>query len=364
MPLSNWFHIANNYFFSRNPAYLIFQITSRCNSRCLTCFNWKSIDEDKGRSDLAIDEIEKISENYGPLLQLTIGGGEPFLREDIDKICSLFSKNNFVQHITIPTNALLPDKVASKVESILQNCSLNYLRLGISLDAVGDKHDAIRGVSGNYDKVKETYKLLLPLKKKFQNLGIEISSVLSSLNSDYMKETIDIVEKEFTQIDKHAVVVVRGDARNPDTKDVSAEKYLETIDYLYRKQEKSGKNEKFIPSFFKSVFKVNTEIVYNNLKGEKWPIPCLAGKKLIIIKPDGEVSPCEILDVKLGNLRETEYRIDKILKTEKAEETLKTIEETRCSCSFECAVHASLIFNIKNYPRLLSKMNTNDIVKK
>jgi len=364
MPLSNWFHIANNYLSGRNPAYLIFQITSRCNSRCLTCFNWKGIDEDKGESDLTIDEIGKISARYGPLLQLTIGGGEPFLRDDIDEICRLFSRNNSVQHITIPTNCLLPEKTASKVESILTDCPLNYLRIGLSLDAIGEKHDKIRGVPGNYEKVLETYKMLLPLKRKFSNLGIEVSSVLSSLNSNSMKETIDAVEKNFPEIDKHAVVIARGDARNPDTKDVSAEKYLETINYLYGKDKGTDKGGKLIPSFFKSVFKVNTEIVYKNIRGDKWPIPCLAGKKLIIIKSDGDVSPCEILDENFGNLRDAQYRMDRILDTEKARQVLKEIKDTKCSCTFECAVHASLIFNIWNYPRLLGKMNKEDIVEK
>ncbi|RMF94478.1 MAG: radical SAM protein [Candidatus Schekmanbacteria bacterium] len=356
MPLFNWFHIGSNYLFSKNPLYLIFQITSRCNSRCLTCFNWKILDEEKGRNDLSLDEIEKISENYGPLLQLTIGGGEPFLRDDIDEICFLFSKNNSVQHITIPTNALLPEKVAEKIESILKKCHLNYLRLGISLDAIGERHDRIRGVVGNYEKAKETYRHLLPLKEKYENFGIEVSSVFSALNKEIMKETIDIVKEEFTEIDKHAVVVVRGDARNPETKEITADEYADVIGYLYKREEAEKRKSRFIPDFFKTIFKINTDIVYKNLKGEKWPIRCLAGKRLIIIKSDGEVLPCEILDEVLGNLRDNDYQMDRILNTDKAKRVIKKIKETQCSCTFECAVHASLIFNFNNYPHIFKEM--------
>ena len=358
MAITNWLNVTKNYFWSNNPPYLIFQITSGCNSRCLTCFNWEKLGAFPSKDDLTIDEIENISKNYGRLLQLTLGGGEPFLREDIDQICGLFSRNNSVQHITIPTNALLPDRVVFKVESILKKCSLNYLRIGLSLDAIGDEHDRIRGVPGNYVKLVRTYSRLVPLKKRYKNFGIEISSVLSALNANSIIGTIDTVKKEFTEIDKHAIVMIRGDAREPDSKNVSPEKYLEVINYISEKYSNTEKG-RFIPAFFKAVYKLNTQMVYNQLKGKGWQITCLAGKKLIIITSNGDVFPCELLDKKLGNLREVNYNISSIMNLPQTKDMINEIKRNKCSCSFECAIHASLIFDLKNYPQIFLKMLKN-----
>lgn len=355
MSISNWVNVARSYWWSKNPPYLIFQITSGCNSRCLTCFNWEKISEHPSKEDLTLDEIEKISRNYGRLLQLTLGGGEPFLRNDIDQICSIFNRYSSVQHITIPTNALLPERVASKVEAILETCSLNYLRIGLSLDAIGEEHDRIRGVPGNYEKLVETYKALVPLKKKFRNLGVEVSSVLSALNCDSIVNTIDVVKKEFPHIDKHAIVMIRGDARVAETKSVSPEKYREVIKYLSMKNVSEDEG-KFIPRFFKAVFNLNTQMVYDDLKGNGWKITCLAGEKLLIITSNGDVYPCEILGTKLGNLRKSGYDVSSIMCLSDSKEVINKIKRDKCSCSFECAIHASLIFDLKNFPRILLKM--------
>jgi MoaA/NifB/PqqE/SkfB family radical SAM enzyme len=335
------------------PSYLIFQVTSRCNSKCLTCFNWERI-EDGDREDLSFNEIERISENYGRLLQLTLGGGEPFLREDIAEICRLFNCNNQVQHVTIPTNALLPEEVRKGVETILATCNLNYLRLGLSLDGVGHEHDRLRGVKGNYERLLETYRHLTHIKKRHPHLGIEISSVLSAFNRNTICDTIDTVRQLFPDIDKHAMVVVRGNARDPACKNVDAESYRTTVRRL--KHARQLRRPAFIPRVFQTVFDMNTDIIYEQLKTGNLDVACLAGRRLIVITPHGEVYPCEELHQAMGNLRECGYQISAVLKSPKARAIKVFIRERGCACTFECALHASLIFNPRHYPRILRRM--------
>ncbi len=349
MGLNNWISVARSLL-TNAPSYLIFQVTSKCNSRCLTCFNWKRIDSPE-KNDLTLDEIEKISENYGRVLQLTLGGGEPFLRDDIADICLLFDKNNSVQHITIATNCLLPHKIKKVVENILLRCNLNYLKIGLSLDGIGEEHDRLRGVPGNYKKVLETYSYLTETKRKHSNLGLDISSVLSALNKDSIHTTIDTVKWQFPEIDKHAVVAVRGDAREKASKDIDAECYMNTLNYL--KQANATKSKNLVARIFKALFNINSEMVYGQLKTGRLSIPCLAGQRLIVITPDGEVYPCEGLDQSIGNLREFRYQMQTVLESERAQKLIKFIRERGCSCSWECAFHASLVFNVKHYPKIL-----------
>ena len=47
---------------------------------------------------------------------------------------------------------------------------------------------------------------------------------------------------------------------------------------------------------------------------DKFNLPCVAGKKIIIIYETGDVHPCEILNKKLGNLKDYDYDLNKLLK--------------------------------------------------
>jgi MoaA/NifB/PqqE/SkfB family radical SAM enzyme len=92
-------------------------------------------------------------------------------------------------------------------------------------------------------------------------------------------------------------------------------------------------------------------------------IPCLAGKKLVVLRADGRIDPCEILDslykgkekpwgfddFSFGNVRESDYDMSKIVRSKKARRVKEFIEKSQCHCTFECAIFASLIFGAKNW---------------
>ena len=82
-------------------------------------------------------------------------------------------------------------------------------------------------------------------------------------------------------------------------------------------------------------------------------LPCVAGDKLIVINEIGDVYPCEILPMKMGNLREAEYDIKRILSSKKAKKIKNFIKDTRCRCTFECATNANIVYDVKSYPKLL-----------
>ena len=68
---------------------LIFQATNKCNSKCLMCFKWQELNKSLGK-ELSISDIEHITKQLPNLSSVVIGGGEPFLRDDLPDICRLF----------------------------------------------------------------------------------------------------------------------------------------------------------------------------------------------------------------------------------------------------------------------------------
>src|ERR1700738_4503287 len=83
------------------PPFMIVFINSICNLTCEHCFYWRNLNR---RDDLTYDEFGKLSRELGKCEILTPSGGEPFLRREFGDICLLFSENNSVKRIYVPTN--------------------------------------------------------------------------------------------------------------------------------------------------------------------------------------------------------------------------------------------------------------------
>ncbi|MCG2717615.1 MAG: radical SAM protein, partial [Nanoarchaeota archaeon] len=96
------------------PSYIIFFVTTKCNARCNHCFFWKNLN--KNKNELSFEEIEKLSLSLKKVSNLSISGGEPFLREDLPKICELFCKNNGLKKLHIPTNGLMTERTKKMLE--------------------------------------------------------------------------------------------------------------------------------------------------------------------------------------------------------------------------------------------------------
>ena len=75
-------------------------------------------------------------------------------------------------------------------------------------------------------------------------------------------------------------------------------------------------------------------------------------KKLIVVSETGDVFPCEILGKKMGNIKEFEYDISKVLQRNESKNLRKWIKDTKCKCTFECATAANIVWNYKNVPKI------------
>ena len=63
---------------SSTPPFLILFINSICNLECEHCFYWKELNS---RDDLSKDEVFALSDSLGPIENLNLSGGEPFIRK-------------------------------------------------------------------------------------------------------------------------------------------------------------------------------------------------------------------------------------------------------------------------------------------
>ena len=113
---------------------------------------------------------------------MTFTGGEPFLRADLDDLVISAYRHCRPEVITIPTNGMLTERVLAKVERMCRECPKSSIGINLSLDGIGEEHDDIRGVEGNWKLSMETWRQLKALQKQYPNLVLTVHTVISRFN--------------------------------------------------------------------------------------------------------------------------------------------------------------------------------------
>jgi len=335
--------IAYRLYLSQRPVYLIQYVTSRCNLLCKHCFYLQQI-LSKDKDELTLNEFEKIAANFPGLIQLSIGGGEPLLRDDLAEIIYIFRKISDVQYFTLPTNATLPQKTEDFLHDILPRIQPAHLRMSMSLDGIGEEHDRIRGKSGTFQKFLSTWAKVSPLRRKYRNFSLDIVATVSTLNQNHISALFDYCLKNFDP-DNLGLLYVRGDVDN-----AIKQGFLELYGELANRLEKINagiRENRSHSSLLRAVSSGVHRIVKRTVVENQWQLPCEAGRKLLVISEKGDVYPCEILKDCYGNLREHDYDLASIISQPEVSRKIALIKQSRCYCTFECAHSLNSLYHRK-----------------
>lgn len=345
-------------FYKEKPVHLTFFLTRKCNASCPYCFYLKGADNlEPAAVELSMDEIKKISGSLGNLLWLAFSGGEIYLRKDLVEISKVFYETNNPVVILLPTNGLLPELIRDKTRQILQHCRNSVVVVKLSLDGVGDDHDVIRDTRNNFVKVMQTCDLLKELLDEFPNFELGINTVLNAKNQDKMEKIIDFVNGLGGAI-THTISMVRGNLQEDNYKHVDPEKYLRAVKLLETNlKDRTSSIHRFGGARLKAAQDiVQRNMIHQTLIGHKNHIPCYAGKLNLVLTESGEVYPCEILPQGFGNVRDYNYDIMQVARSEMANKVINSISGSNphCqSCTHECNYITNILFNPATYPSLL-----------
>ncbi|MFA5260510.1 MAG: radical SAM protein [Candidatus Omnitrophota bacterium] len=326
---------------------LILYVTSRCNARCDFCCYHENLN---AVPELSLTEIIKISEHIPVLKGLLIGGGEPFLREDMAEIISLFVSNCHVEVLQIPTNGYFTDRIVSLAQNLTSRFPKLNLAIQISLDAIGEKHDAIRGLKNCFQQAEKTIAAIKAIRNKDMHLRILVVSVLTPETIKtcrdlvtYVKEKIDPdyhwfePVRDMPHIQKHLLLSQDDIAFLRDNLKYYLQKAKGTTSSIYN----SHTFNKLITSFSLN----NFDIAYNNLlHNKRWPVYCCAGKRMAVIYPDGTLTACELRGEAL-NIKNFSYNITEALKQAQFKNVREDIAHHVCDCTHGCFIPISVRYS-------------------
>jgi MoaA/NifB/PqqE/SkfB family radical SAM enzyme len=319
------------------PFNLTFSLSYRCNSRCKTCNIWKM-----KADDLTLDEYGKIFDSLGRgVFWVTLSGGEPFMRPDLEAIAKSLYARCRPAIINIPTNGLLGENIAKRAESIARACPESQIVINLSLDGVGKKHDAIRGVPGNFERSMKTYAALRRIS--LPNFSLGIHTVISRYNVKNIAEICDFVLDELKPDSFISEVAEQRAELGTLSSDItpSAGEYGRAVGYVARRT--SAYRTKGVSRFTRAFRSGYYEFAKAALASGKQPIPCFAGIASGQISPEGDVWGCCVRAEPLGNLRESGYDFRKIWFSKRADGFRRSVKKKECACPLANAYYSNAV---------------------
>jgi len=150
----------------RTPKKIDIDITNRCNLRCRYCYHYESAGDAGG--DLPADEWLRFFEelNRCAVTELTMAGGEPFIREDLKEIIDGIVRNR-MRFSILSNGTLITDDMASFLAST-KRC--NHVQVSID-GSMPESHDAMRG-KGSFAKALEG---LLTLRRRGVHTAVRVT---------------------------------------------------------------------------------------------------------------------------------------------------------------------------------------------
>ncbi|HKF45152.1 MAG TPA: radical SAM protein [Thermoanaerobaculia bacterium] len=315
------------------PPFLILFINSICNLTCEHCFYWRNLNQ---RDDLTFEELERLSLELGPIENLNLSGGEPFIRPDFAKVCRLFLENNGVKQIYVPTSGFFTDRTETQVRELLESKSLRLFVCELSLDGMPEYHNRFRGSSESFDRAMKTYEMLARLQEDDPRLRIHSIGTATNENIPELRRLTKFLHDRCPAMDHHNLAVIRGDRKNPGLQGPALDQYQELYRYsasVWKDREEGrfgGIVEPMLQWAKRKTIETDSQFV-----------ACTAGNLTGVVYANGDVSVCEN-HPPIGNLRKNTFR--EIWDSPRAEKLREEIAARMCHCTNEVFLWPSVVF--------------------
>lgn len=284
------------------PSMVTFIVTWRCNLRCFMCDVWKKTDHD----DMTPAEAGAIFKQFPKLDTLRLTGGEPFLRRDFDQLVGsiLDVVDPTVIHLT--TAGVMYERIVDFAKTF----GSKKLHIKMSIDAVGDRHDEIRGYRGLYNKSMRTLRTLAELREQY-GFYLGVNQTISDRNWDHIEPLREAMAE--LNVPVHYAIATdhytlyrmnttkeneRPDMRSVSMSDFTPEQLAYIFDQLDRRDAIHDVPEWIVQRYYLHGLKNRL------LKGIESPKPsCIELFNHMRLMPNGDVMTCVYYPNVVGNLR-------------------------------------------------------------
>ena len=280
------------------PRSLLLQwhVTERCNLRCAHCYQ-----EGYAGEELSLDVLRGILDQFTDLLtswrqgprgrrvpgQVTVTGGEPFLRSDcFDLLELLAARRRRLQFAVLTNGTLIDDAVARRLRR------LRPAFVQVSVEGTRQTHDGIRG-PGNFDRTVQAIRRLV---------GHRIATLISfSAHRGNYREFAAVADLGrdlgVTRVWADRVIPWGSGAAMKDQV-LTPDQTRELLQIMHDARLAARRRW-----FRRTQIAMHRALQF--LAGGGTPYRCTAGDSLITIGVRGDLYPCRRMPIRVGNVLET-----------------------------------------------------------
>lgn len=277
---------AGGTFLPAMPLHMVWLATNACTARCLHC---SSNSTRRSPNELQTEEVFDLIDQLqsSGVIDFGISGGEPLIRHDLFEIIG-HAKSRGMSVGVASNGAKLPRATAQRLADLKLN------RLQISLDGHPRAHDALRLWPGLFDRVLASIQTA-----RSEGLRVHVCCTINHLNAHELDSFVELVANLDIQRLNFSRYVPTGRGNDElDLQDATWRTVIETTSRL--KAEYSGRLD--IVTHLAQQILVDDELA--NMPGF---IGCQAGRGQGCITADGDVLPCVLLPVSVGNVRDAPF---------------------------------------------------------
>jgi radical SAM protein with 4Fe4S-binding SPASM domain len=284
-------------------------VTYRCMGRCVMCNTWQfptSVGEEF--PPVLLEKLPRLS-------FCNITGGEPFLRDDIEKIIQILANKS--NRLVISTNGYLVDRI---LDAARKHPNVGFR---ISMEGLSAANNILRGLDDGFDRGLRTVLGLKRLGVKDVGFGITVSDG-NARDMLELYQLAKLMRVEFaTAVVHNSYYFHTYENAILEQASVKAcfEELIAELLATWR-----------IKNWFRAYF--NHGLI-RRVAGQPRLLPCRAGTDFFFLDPGGEVRPCNGMDervwcVSMGNL--TEQSFEEIWSSPRASEIRDRVGDCDRNC--------------------------------
>lgn len=266
----------------RTPLVVVLNVTFRCNLQCGYCYGQYFNRKDR---DFTTQELLDLIDDLGNIgtRSLTLGGGEPLVRNDIGDVIKK-AKDNGIE-CGMNTNGLLIPKRIKELKSIDM--------VTVSIDGPKEMNDPNRG-SGSFEKIMAGIDAALEA-----GIKVHTTTVLTHYNYKAIDWIVEMARQKGIQAEFNLLFNQsegKGDSDRFMAENGAFRRAVNRIVELKSKGEPILFSEK-VYRYVANWPDYHTRVIMGKEPDFNY-IPCYAGRFMIFIDADGRTYPCvQLIDI-------------------------------------------------------------------
>jgi radical SAM protein with 4Fe4S-binding SPASM domain len=289
------------------PKWMAWEVTRRCNLRCVHCRSSSELSSAAGGFDTAaaLGFLDELAAYAKPVLVLS--GGEPLLRPDLWQIAK--HGTDLGLRMCLATNGLLVDDAAC------ESMKASGIRMvSLSLDgATAATHDDFRQAPGAFDATVRASQRL-----RAHGIPFLVNSSFTKRNQAEVPKVYALAKELGAKAWYMFMIVPTGRGAEIMNELVSTEDYNKLLDWHYETEKEEPEllmRPTCAPHYYRVVLQRNK----GKKEGEKLERRalsfgtgggkgCIAAQTICLVDCFGNVQPCSYMATSAGNVREGPFR--------------------------------------------------------